>query len=146
MIPDYILCSAASSFLGRPAIISEKTSIPRPEPIDDVFLRVEEATCQQPLGVFSHCSWYLENLRLYDILRQIHFTLYKNAQSTEDNFCESNEEDSSIRDVIDIDIKMQIFYREMPSLLNWDSPNDENITRGLLRQRLLLRARYVQFA
>lgn len=142
-----MICRSTCSFLGRPTMISEKTSIPKPEAIDDAYLQVDQLMCEQPSSTFSQCSWYIENLKLYDILRMIHFTLYNNAHSSKNEKLGFQEQlRSDIKNVLDLDMQMQDFQKSMPFLLNWDSPNDGSIARGLLRQRLLLKARYVKFS
>lgn len=65
--------------LGRPTMVSQRPLTPKPKAIDDCYLTLADTTCEQPPGIFSRISWFVETLKLHDILRTILFKLYNNG-------------------------------------------------------------------
>ncbi|KAJ5746048.1 hypothetical protein N7520_011230 [Penicillium odoratum] len=136
---------AASTILGRPVMISQKPVTPRPEAIDDHYLMVDDPSSRQSPGVFSLVSWFVETLKLHEILRRILLTLYDNAaliepERTEDHWKTRSVPD--IRTIAEIDAELQNFTDGLPDALKWDAPIQNVGNESFPRERLLLKARF----
>jgi hypothetical protein len=133
--------------LGRPAMISQRPLTPKPEAIDDCYLTMADATCEQPPGIFSRISWFLETLKLHDILRTILFKLYNNGGLVTDEATGHHIHSRTgpdIQGIAQIDAELQAFKENLPKLLDWDLKAHQNNGEGFMREMLLLKARYVK--
>jgi hypothetical protein len=129
--------------LGRPVMISENPVTPKPQAIDDRYLIADASICEQPPHKFSRASWFVETLKLHDILRKILSTLYDNAKLVEDertNDQKKSKKTPEIQSIIEIDADLQNFKANLPTPLKWDL---SQLSDDLLRERLLLKARCV---
>lgn len=132
--------------LGRPAMISQRPLSPKPKAIDDCYLTVADATCEQPPGIFSRISWFVETLKLHEILRTILFKLYNNGglEAVEATGHPTNSRNGpDIQSIAQIDAELQAFKQNLPKPLDWDLKAHQNNGEGFLREMLLLKARYV---
>ncbi|OKO93399.1 hypothetical protein PENSUB_12462 [Penicillium subrubescens] len=109
--------------LGRPAMISQRPLSPKPKAIDDCYLTVADATCEQPPGIFSRISWFVETLKLHEILRTILFKLYNHGglEAFEATGHQTNSRNGpDIQSIAQIDAELQAFKENLPKLLDWD--------------------------
>lgn len=132
--------------LGRPAMISQRPTTPKPKAIDDCYLTVAGTTCEQPPGIFSRVSWFVETLKLHDILRTILFKLYNNGGLVADEAtCHqiNSRNGPDIQSIAQIDAELQVFKENLPKPLDWNLEAHQNNGEDFMREKLLLKARYV---
>ncbi|KAJ5548146.1 hypothetical protein N7513_005380 [Penicillium frequentans] len=140
---------AVSTILGRPVMISHNSSTPLPQSIDDEHLVVESSICVQPPGLFSRVEWFIATLKLYDLLRTTLNTLYDNAEKqskdSSDNSIHRGRTDTlrQIECITRIDAELQDFRLTVPEQLRWDIPIHETQGDQFLRERCLLKARFL---
>lgn len=131
--------------LGRPAMIHQKQLIPKPEAIDDCYLTMDDAACEQPADVFSRASWFVETLKLHDILRTILFRIYNNGGFVADetaNHDSNSRNGPDIQSITQIDAELQYFKENLPNSLNWEMQTHEVGGENFMREKFLLKARY----
>ncbi|KAE8379591.1 fungal-specific transcription factor domain-containing protein [Aspergillus bertholletiae] len=135
---------AISTILGRPAMIAQQTATPLPAAIDDCYLSTDMLTCEQPPRVLSRVVWFIETLKLHDMLRKILKSLYDNAGSTEAENMERHVPagNRQIQSIIDIDADLKEFKDKLPEALKWDHQVLRDGPDNFLREKCLLRARY----
>jgi hypothetical protein len=132
--------------LGRPAMISQKPLTPKPDAIDDCYLTVDDVACEQPPGAFSRASWFVETLKLHDILRTILFKLYNNRGLVTDETTDPQSNSRNcpdIQSIAQIDAELQGFKENLSNFLDWNFNTHQDGGEEFMRERLLLKARYV---
>ncbi|PLB54071.1 hypothetical protein P170DRAFT_460316 [Aspergillus steynii IBT 23096] len=137
---------AVSIILGRPVMISQAPSTSLPAPIDDCYLRVESAICEQPPGVFSRVEWFIATLKLYDILRRVLNSLYDNyggRVAAEPVDRRRAEILFQIQSVTQLDAELEDFRHQIPAQLCWDAPLADASQDPFLREKYLLQARFL---
>lgn len=131
--------------LGRPAMIPQKPLTLKPQAIDDCYQIVDDSACEQPSDVFSRASWFVETLKLHNVLRTILFKLYNNgglvADTTTDNQT-ALQDGPDIQSITQIDAELLSFKENLPTLLDWDLDTHESNGKNFMRERLLLKARW----
>lgn len=123
--------------------MSQPTSTPLPDAIDDAYLTVDSPICTQPPGVFSRVEWFIATLKLYRLLRKTQNTLYSNTNEGHTKDPVDKEQDDrlfQIQCITQLDAELQDFRLNTPALLRWDAPAEDRQDR-FLRERYLLQAR-----
>ncbi|KAI9036904.1 fungal specific transcription factor domain-containing protein [Aspergillus affinis] len=113
---------AISIILGQPVMISQAPSTPLPDPIDDRYLLVDSAICEQSPGTFSRLQWFIATLNLYDILRKALNYLYDNYGGR------------FIKEPLE---------RRRAETLHWDETGADVSEDPFLREKYLLKARFL---
>ncbi|KAL4734369.1 fungal-specific transcription factor domain-containing protein [Aspergillus similis] len=135
---------ATSTMLGRPAMTSQHSLVPLPEAIDDCYLSVEAAVCQQPPGTFSRVEWFVATLKLHELLRKMHSTLYEDE--TQHHYRGSADKKAhSIRQVqyiTQIELDLDEFRANVPKPLSWEVMGRDQ-PDPFLREKYLLKARFL---
>lgn len=134
---------SVSTILGRPPMISLKPVTPPPEAIDDCYLNVSNEICVQPPNMPSRVAWFVETLKLYEMLRKLLTTLYDNTGSNREDTADKKAESLfQSQSILAIDSELQEFKRALPTNLNWEARRSEEQPAAFLRERYLLRARF----
>ena len=128
--------------LGRPAMTSEHSLVPLPEVVDDCYLSGEVVVCQQPPGTFSRVEWFVATLKLHELLRKIHNTLYEDET---EHHCRgsADKKAQSVRQVqfiTQIELDLDEFRVNVPKPLSWEDMTAD-LPDPLLREKCLLKAR-----
>lgn len=126
-------------------MISLKPVTPPPEAIDDCYLNVSNEICVQPPNMPSRVAWFVETLKLYEMLRKLLTTLYDNTGSNREDTADKKAESLFLsQSILAIDSELQEFKRALPTNLNWEARRSEEQPAAFLRERYLLRARFVE--
>ncbi|KAF3397760.1 hypothetical protein F1880_005930 [Penicillium rolfsii] len=139
---------STSTMLGRPPMISHSLSTPKPQAIDDCYLTMADTKCEQPLHTCSRTAWFVETLKLHDILRTILFKLYTNGGVASDEITTSQSKTWSDPDIqkyqsiSQIDADLQAFEKNLPRPLDWKLGVHQNKGDSFMREKLLLKARF----
>ncbi|KAL2845410.1 fungal-specific transcription factor domain-containing protein [Aspergillus pseudodeflectus] len=133
---------AISSMLGRPPMTSSSLSAPLRDAVDDCCLSRNATEGSQPPDTFSRVEWFVATLKLHDLLRGINNTLYDDfagdlaAQRKIDKV-------QQIKQITQIDSKLENFRRSLPRQLCWEGDSQADEPNPLLREELLLKARFL---
>ncbi|KAL4755154.1 fungal-specific transcription factor domain-containing protein [Aspergillus terricola var. indicus] len=135
---------ATSIMLGRPAMTSKHSLVPLPEAIDDCYLSGEAAVCRQPPGTFSRVEWFVATLKLHELLRKMHSTLYEDE--TEHHCLGSVDKKARIirqaQFITQIELDLDEFRVNVPKPLSWEVMERDQ-PDPLLREKCLLKARFL---
>ncbi|KAJ0414982.1 fungal-specific transcription factor domain-containing protein [Aspergillus carlsbadensis] len=133
---------AISSMLGRPPMTSSSLSVPLPNAVDDCHLSGNTTEGSQPPDSFSRVEWFVATLRLHELLREINNTLYDDVA---DDLAAQKKIDKvqQIQHITQIDSKLEDFRRSLPRQLCWEIASQTNDPDPLLREKLLLKARFL---
>ncbi|PWY63046.1 hypothetical protein BO83DRAFT_403381 [Aspergillus eucalypticola CBS 122712] len=104
-------------------MISQESSMPLPQAIDDCYLTPDSVICTQPPRIFSRVAWFVETLKLHDMLRKTLAALYHNAASR-DAGSDMEGKAAPLRQmigIIEIDSQLQRFKDALPPELDWDT-------------------------
>ncbi|KAL3480025.1 fungal-specific transcription factor domain-containing protein [Aspergillus californicus] len=135
-----------SIMLGRPAMTSKRVSVPLPDAIDDCYLSASAAVCEQPPGTFSRVEWLVATLKMHELLREVNDTLYDEHF---DHFSGKLVDEKKTRKLhqiqctTQIDLKLEDFRLSLPKQLGWEAINQNDLSDPLLREKCLLKARYL---
>ncbi|KAL4986453.1 fungal-specific transcription factor domain-containing protein [Aspergillus falconensis] len=135
---------ATSTMLGRPAMTSQHSLVPLPEAVDDCYFSEEAGICLQPPGTFSRVEWFVATLKLHELLRKVHSTIYEDGT---EHPCRgsANQKARSIRQVqfiTQIELDLDEFRANVPEPLSWEVMQG-NQPGPLLREKCLLKARFL---
>jgi hypothetical protein len=128
--------------LGRPAMTSEHSLVPLPEAVDDCYLSGEAAICQQPPGTFSRVEWFVATLKLHELLRKMHNTLYKD-ETEHHGRGPADKKAQAVRQIqfiTQIELDLDEFRVNVPKQLSWEVMGRDQ-PDPLLREKCLLKAR-----
>ena len=92
-------------------------------------------------------EWFIATRKLYELVRKTLNTLYDNAgKECEDDLLDQkqNKRLFQIQCITQIDSELQDFRHRTPGPLRWDVPVPEGQQSEFLRERYLLKARYVK--
>ena len=137
--------------LGRPLMISRTmaNSVPLPASVDDEFLSSEPGIDNvQPLGVTFRSEFYLQTLKLYNILEAVLSTSYssglsENSASQEDALINEGLGDLDCNAILRIDNLLREWHQNIPEHLAWRSaPISREVDELFLRQSNVLELRY----
>ncbi|KFZ11405.1 hypothetical protein V501_04785 [Pseudogymnoascus sp. VKM F-4519 (FW-2642)] len=141
-----------STTLGRPLMISRaiSNSVPLPASVDDEFLSSEPGVDNvQPMGVPFRSEFYLQTLKLYNILELTLSTFYPSGVSesvTSRRNPSTNEdfEDLDYNAILRIDKLLTEWHQDIPPHLIWRSaPMSGEVDELFLRQANVLKLRYL---
>ncbi|PYH91259.1 hypothetical protein BO71DRAFT_359819 [Aspergillus ellipticus CBS 707.79] len=135
-----------STILGRPVMISNSMTVPLPEAVDDCYLTGDSRSCKQPPATFSRVEWFIATLKMYNLLRKVLSTIYYDGR---ENLAEDpagqkpNERLRQIQWVTQIDAELEDLRLHFPQTLWWDGGTSTEQSDDFLREKTLLRARYL---
>ncbi|KAL4813079.1 fungal-specific transcription factor domain-containing protein [Aspergillus spinulosporus] len=135
---------ATSTMLGRPEMTSQYSLVPLPEAVDDCYLSGQAAVCQQPPGTFSRVEWFVATLKLHELLRKTHNTLYEDDT---EHHCRSSAEKKAqstqqLQLITQIELDLDEFRVNVPKPLSWEVMGHDQ-PDPLLREKCLLKARFL---
>jgi hypothetical protein len=134
--------------LGRPTITSGESNVPFPTAVDDEYLDYDTNAAQQPDSIFSENNFFVQTLKLYNILGETLRHVYNPSQikESDDQHVSDRLSNSPMNTVLNLESAISDFESNMPSQLRWDRSGVEvNERDGLERQRIVLHTRCVKF-
>jgi hypothetical protein len=134
---------AISMMLGRP-VMTQHSTIPLPEAIDDEYLQPSFHCCQQPENTISKTEFYIQTLGLYKILREILSKVYGLGVDGEEYGLSKNKNNESSRAqvLMELDSELLNFKSNLPLALRWnDNHQDMETAKAFCRESSLIQAR-----
>ena len=138
-------CRITGMTLGRPMVASGLSDVPLPAAVDDQY--VESGLCEQPDNSISRNMFYVQTLKLYNVMGEILTQVYKPWEDAKQNAQSGFERprNSPINVVIDLEYALSDFESNLPPQLHWDRSGMENGEPTYLeRQRNVLHTRFVK--
>ena len=108
--------------LGRTPITFKSSEVPLPAPIDDENMHASSPVCVQPEGTFSRTSFYVENLRLSNILGEILSEVYRprnELETLQDTARSRSWHPSNFDSLLALDSTLSEFEGNVPPILQW---------------------------
>jgi hypothetical protein len=128
---------------------SSSISVPLPASVDDEYLSSQPGVDNvQPQGVPSKTEFYLQTLKLYNILEIILSTFYPSGvsecvTSRGDTSTSATLEDLDFNAILRIDTLLDEWHQNIPQHLIWCSePASPGVNKLFLRQANVLELRY----
>lgn len=135
------LDTIVSTTLGRPMMLHKFTPspLPLPSPIDDEFLATSQL---QPSGKISYVSFYIESLKLYNLLADIVAKVYGKTNLHPS----ANEKRAGIEEISKFDTAISNLENGLPDHLQHDGMVSNESAGQILcfrRQAYVLQARFL---
>ena len=136
-----------SMTLGRPSMTYGKIVAPQPLAVDDEYLSGTLTSCSQPQNVFPITTFFLQSIKLFGILGDILWKVYKpwNEAIGTDRLNEERLQENSMDTIIVLDCALSDFESNIPPQLRWNGrrPTEVLENRILVQQRNVLHGRCV---
>lgn len=115
-----VLDRIVSMTFGRPSMIPVHTKVALPMAIDDEYL-TDDINCQQPQDRFCRMSFFINTLKLYDILGNILTVFYggSNEARTSIPFSDRARAEEDYQAVLRLDRALLDFQMELPPFLQF---------------------------
>lgn len=130
--------------LGRPALPSNESEVPLPSAIDDEYLGSSaSSSCEQPDGIFSRANFYIQAIKLYQIMGRMLANVYRpwTTVATKRDKYEARFKDSSVAVVLDMDTELTRWESMLPHQLHWNQRKSFQVDEVTERQSNVLHAR-----
>jgi hypothetical protein len=123
---------------GRPSMISLRTQVTLPLAIDDEYLSNDNTPCEQPKGTFSQTGFFIQTLKLYDILGEILAIFYDSSGASRGAGGGAKPKpEEYYQSVLRLDKMLLDFQRQLPPnlRLEWLDDNGQPAKRDVCSQR-----------
>lgn len=133
--------------LGRPATTPYKSAVPLPVAIDDEYLIPGAHGCVQPDNILARNSFFVQTLKLNQILGEVLFKVYNawdEANENEDGL-EERVGNQLVAVVVELDSKLAKFEKDLPEAFRWVEVDPEDLRPDsvIQLQRNVLALRFV---
>jgi hypothetical protein len=109
---------------GRPSMISLHSQVTLPLEVDDEHIQAESTICEQPEGRPSRVSFFIQTLKLYDILGEI-LAYFYDSSGSKCSLSANEKADDYYQSLLRLDRRLLDFQRELPPFLRLH-PIDKN--------------------
>ncbi|KAK5312441.1 hypothetical protein LTR93_011337 [Exophiala xenobiotica] len=146
-----VLDRTVSMKFGRPPsiVVADSNSVDIPLEVDDQYITDHSTTPRQPLGRPSRISFFVQTIRLSNIIHGILSTLYSATRNVVRKHDETSslsrsmmEESSIIGDVLNLDGQLRGWWEDLPPHLKQQPAIPDDI--DFERQRKVMRIRFLQ--
>ncbi|CCX33498.1 Similar to Uncharacterized transcriptional regulatory protein C3C7.04; acc. no. O14130 [Pyronema omphalodes CBS 100304] len=136
-----------SMTFGRPSMISLHSQVTLPLEVDDEHIQAESTICEQPEGRPSRISFFIQTLKLYDILGEI-LAYFYDSSGSKCSLSTNEKADDYYQSLLRLDRRLLDFQRELPPFLRLHPIDKNNCPYSheypfTTRQANVLHARYL---